>query len=268
MISASKESEVTAPDDEWPIHPDNEWPVRPDPEAEKAGPTLPGIYVPPDETAQADNATEQPKRQRDWKHTIKVYSVFAGIATLVFGFVYITDMFQGDEVGVIVTYLFLLAVGLLYIFIEEDHYVSPAYRMKLGEAKPRRALISDDQQPIIDMSTHEDRRDADDGSWPILQRNEPKPKFELYEPDKQSEQYDQYWPHSPLSEKSTVYEKVRRISWITGICLLWPLLISVLIRFANPDEQGLPEVQLIGAIACGFFFTIAYSEQLFVGGDH
>jgi hypothetical protein len=111
------------------------------------------------------------------------------------------------------------------------------------------------------MSTHEDRRDADDGSWPILQRNEPKPKFELYEPDWQ------YWPHSPLPEKSTVYEKVRRISWITGICLLWPLVISVLISISNPDEQGLPEVQLIGAIVCGFFFTIAYSEQLFIGGD-
>ena len=247
---------MTAPDDEWPIHPDNEWPVRPDPEAEKA------LYVPPDE---ADNPAEQPKTQRDWKHTIKVYSVFAGIATLVFGFVYITDMFAGDEVGVIVSYLFTLAIGLLYIFIEDEHYASPVYREKLREAKPRRALISDDQQPIIDMSTHEDGRDADDGSWPILQRNEPKPKFELYEPDKQSEQY---WPHSPLSEESTVYEKVRRVSWITGICLLWPLLISVLIRFANPDEQGLPEVQLIGAIACGFFFTIAYSEQLFIGGDH
>jgi hypothetical protein len=36
----SKESEVTAPDDEWPIHPDNEWPVRLDPEAQKA------LYVP------------------------------------------------------------------------------------------------------------------------------------------------------------------------------------------------------------------------------
>jgi len=34
------------------------------------------------------------------------------------------------------------------------------------------------------------------------------------------------------------------------------------------DQQGLPEVQLVGAIACGFFFTIAYSEQLFIGGDH
>lgn len=97
-----------------------------------------------------------------------------------------------------------------------------------------------------------------------MQRNEPKPKFELYEPDK----YDQYWPHRPLPEESTVYEKVRRISWITGICLLWPLVISVPISISNPDEQGLPEVQLIGAIVCGFFFTIAYSEQLFIGGDH
>ena len=132
--------------------PDNEWPVRPDPEAEKA------LYVPPHE---ADNPAEQPKTQRDWKHTIKVYSVFAGIATLVFGFVYITDMFAGDEVGVIVSYLFTLAIGLLYIFKEEDHYVGPDYSKKLREAKPRRALISDDQQPIIDMSTHEDRRNAD-----------------------------------------------------------------------------------------------------------
>jgi hypothetical protein len=40
---------------------------------------------------------EQPKTQRNWKHTIKVYSVFAGIATL--AFVYISDMFAGDEVG-------------------------------------------------------------------------------------------------------------------------------------------------------------------------
>lgn len=199
---------MTAPDDEWPIHPDNEWPVRPDPEAEKA------LYVPP---AEADNPAEYPKTQRDWMHTIKVYSVFAGIATLVFGFVFITDMFAGDEVGVIVSYLFTLAIGLLYIFIEEDHYVGPDYSKKLREAKPRRALISDDQQPIIDMSTHEDRHDTDDGTWPVLQRNEPKPKFELYEPDKQSEQY---WPHSPLSEESTVYEKVRRVSWITGICLV------------------------------------------------
>jgi hypothetical protein len=232
------ESIVTGPNDEWPIHPDNKWPVRPDPEAEKA------LYVPPDE---ADNPAGQPKTQRDWKHTIKVYSVFAGVATLVFGFVYITDMFAGDEVGFIVSYLVTLAIGLLYMFIEDEHY-----------AKPRRALISNDQQPIIDMSTHEDRSDADDGSWPVLQGNEPKPKFELYEPDKQ------YWPHSPLPEESTVYEKVRRISWITGICLLWPLLISVLIRISNPDEQGLP---LIGAIACGLFFTIAYSDQLFIGGD-
>ena len=69
------------------------------------------------------------------------------------------------------------------------------------------------------MSTHEDRRNADDGSWPILQRNEPKPKFELYEPDYQ------YWPHSPLPEKSTVYEKLRRLSWITGISMLWPLVL-------------------------------------------
>jgi hypothetical protein len=45
-------------------------------------------------------------------------------------------------------------------------------------------------------------------------------------------------------------------------------VISVLISISNPDEQGLPEVELIGAIVCGFFFTIAYSEQLFIGGDH
>jgi hypothetical protein len=150
--------------------------------------------------------------------------VFAGIATLVLGFVYITDMFAGDEVGVIVSYLFTLAIGLLYIFKEEDHYVGPDYSKKLRKAKPRRALISDDQY--------------------------------------------QYWPHSPLPEKSTVYEKLRRLSWIAGISMLWPLVLSVLIGFSYPDEPGLAEVQLMGAIACGFFFTIAYSEQLFIGGDH
>jgi hypothetical protein len=45
-------------------------------------------------------------------------------------------------------------------------------------------------------------------------------------------------------------------------------VISVLIGISNPDEQGLPEVQLIGAIVCGFFFLVAYGEQLFIGGDH
>jgi hypothetical protein len=167
-----------------------------------ARPTRPrgrkALYVPPDE---ADNPAEQPKTQRDWKHTIKVYSVFAGIATLVFGFVYITDMFAGDEVGVIVSYLFTLAIGLLYKFIEEDHYVGPDYSKKFREAKTRRTVISDDQQPIIDMSAHEDRHDTDDGTWPVLQNKEPKPTFDVYEPDWQ------YWPHSPLPEKSTLYER-------------------------------------------------------------
>ena len=72
----------------------------------------------------------------------------------------------------------------------------------------------------------------------------------------------------PAAQKSTVYEKLRRLSWITGISMLWPLVLSVLIGFSYPDEPGLAEVQLMGAIACGFFFTIAYSEQLFIGGDH
>jgi hypothetical protein len=252
------ESIVTGTDDEWPIHPDNEWPARPNPEAEKA------LYVPPDK---ADNPAEQPKTPRDWKHIIKAYFVFAVIATVVFGFVYITDMFAGDEVGVIVVYVVTLACGLLYILIENEND-DPDYHKKLREAKPRRALITDDQPPIIDMSTHHDRHDIDDDSWPVLQHKAPKPTFDVYDPDKQSETCDQYWPHNPLPEKSTVYEKLRRLSWITGISMLWPLVLSVLIGFSYPDEPGLAEVQLMGAIACGFFFTIAYSEQLFIGGDH
>ena len=199
-------------------------------------------------------------------------------------------MANRDEVGVIVSYLFTLAIGLLYILIEDEHY-----------AKPRRALISDDQQPIIDMSTHEDRRDADDGSWPVLQRNEPKPKFELYEtglavlaaqPAAQDEHYakprralisddqqpiidmsthedrrdadDGSWPALQRNEPKPKFElyatglavlaaqpaarkidgvrKVRRISWITGTCPLWPLLISPPIQDLKSQRATTPSV--------------------------
>ena len=226
---------MTGTDDEWPIHPDNEWPVRPDPEAEKA------LYVPPDE---ADNPAEQPKTQRDWKHTIKVYSVFAGIATLVFGFVYITDMFAGDEVGVIVSYLFTLAIGLLYIFKEEDHYVGPDYSKKLREAKPRRALITDDMQIVIDMSTHHDRT-TKDGEWPVMQRKTPEPTFEPYEPDKSEEPY---LPHVPLSEEPTYFQRIRRTSWVIGCFMLITTVFSMIIGFFYPDETAYPDVQIFFAV--------------------
>ena len=242
---------MTGTDDEWPVTPTMSGPPNPTPRPKKPS------------TSRPTRPTIRPSspRPRDWKHIIKAYSVFAVIATVVFGFVYTTDMFAGDEVGVIVVYVVTLASGLLYILIENEND-DPDYHKKLREAKPRRALITDDQPPIIDMSTHHDRHDIDDDSWPVLQHKAPKPTFDVYDPDKQ------YWPHNPLPEKSTVYEKLRRLSWITGISMLWPLVLSVLIGFSYPDEPGLAEVQLMGAIACGFFFTIAYSEQLFIGGDH
>ena len=63
-----------------------------------------------------------------------------------------------------------------------------------------------------------------------------------------------------------MFQKVRRVSWIIAMSVLAPLVISVIIGIADPDE-GFPEVQLIFAGICAFFFCIAYVEQLFTG-DH
>jgi hypothetical protein len=49
--------------------------------------------------------------------------------------------------------------------------------------------------------------------------------------------------------------------------VLAPLVISVIIGIADPTDEGFPEVQLIFAGICAFFFCIAYVEQLFTG-DH
>jgi hypothetical protein len=157
----------------------------------------------------------------------------------------------------------------------------PNKRRALREAIPRRALISDDQPPIISIRPTRDgtgptddpkptgTSDHDNDVWPVLpQKEEPKPKFDLYVPDEQSETYDEYWPHLPLPEKSTLPQKVRRLAWIAGVSLSWPLLLTILARFVYPDDPPPPEIQFFGFLACAFCFVVAYSEQLFIGGDH
>jgi hypothetical protein len=95
--------------------------------------------------------------------------------------------------------------------------------------------------------------------------SDPDQTYELYEPD---ESYDQYWPQLPLPESPTVFERVRRAAWIMMVSGLGPLILTVLVRFVSPDEPVLPEVQLYLLIGCAFCFVVAYSEQLFIGGDH
>ena len=253
---------MTERDDEWPIHPDNEWPVRPVPKPVSDKPNLPCIYVPPDETeTPASPAKTKPSRKQQYTRS----AIFTAILTAIAGFLYVTGTFEGDEAGLFGMYAFILIMGILDIFTD-DPVESKEYGKKLDAAKPRRALITDDMKDVIDMSTHHDRT-ADDGEWPVLKHEEPKPKFDPYEPDKQSDTYDQFWPHCPLPKKSTAFQKVRRISWIIGVSLLFPLVLSVPIGFADPVESGFPEVQLFFAIVSGFFIVVAYCEQLFVG-DH
>jgi hypothetical protein len=276
------ESIVTGPYDEWPIHPSDEWPIRPDPRPGAAAqPNLPRINVAPDETESAGNEASQPDKWRNMKHNIKVSSIFVGVVTLVFGFVYITDIFDGDEVWVFGAYAFVVLMGLLDIFTEEDSgHSDPAYGKKLKEAVPRRTLISDDQPPIIAIPRTTDATGPTDDSkptgtsdhddaWPVLpQEEEPKPKFDVYQPDAQSETHDEYWPHLPLPEKPTMYDRLRRISWVTGCFMLFTTLLSVVIGFTGPDESAYPAVQIFFGILSGFCFVIAYSKELFLGGDH
>ena len=72
------------------------------------------------------------------------------ILTLVFGIVFITDFFDGSELQLVGVYAFILLMGILDIFTD-DYHDSPAYKKALREAKPRRVLISDDEQPIISI---------------------------------------------------------------------------------------------------------------------
>jgi hypothetical protein len=279
------ESIVTSPNDERPTRPGDEWPIRPDPKrGDESKTTLPRIYVAPDETEETDNSTSQPVKRRSRKQTVKICSVFVGVVTLVFGFVYITDTFDGNELWVGGLYAFIIFMGLLDILTEDESEGEgndPAYKKALKEAIPRRAVISDDEPPIIPIPRTTDgtgptddpkptgTSDHDNDVWPVLpQKEEPKPKFDLYVPDEQSETHDKYLPHLPLPEKPTIYERIRRISWLTGFYLLFTLLLSVIIGFANPEESGFPEIQIFFGIICGFSFVIAYSEQLFIGGDH
>jgi hypothetical protein len=120
------------------------------------------------------------------------------------------------------------------------------------------------QSDIIDMSSHKDGQVTNDGEWPVLQQQAPKPTFDPYEPDKS---FEEYWPHLPLPEEPTLFQKVRRVSWIIGMSVLAPLVISVIIGIADPADEAFPEIQLFFSGVSAFFFCIAYIEQLFVG-DH
>jgi hypothetical protein len=247
------ESIVTSPNDEWPIQPDNEWPVRPDPEAEKA------LYVPPDEI---EAPADPPKQPRFTTRRLWLSAGYTAVTTLAMVIAFYVDLFDGDKAAIVITWLVALVLGVSSI-LHEDSDNDKAYQKRLREAKPRRSRITDDtQSDIIDMSSHKDGQVTNDGEWPVLQQQAPKPTFEPYEPDK----HEEFWPHVPLEEGATWFQKVRRVSWICGICVLVLLAISVYIGITEPDET-FPEVQLFFSGVSAFFFCIAYIEQLFVG-DH
>ena len=135
----------------------------------------------------------------------------------------------------------------------------------VARAAPRRALITDDMQSvIIDLSKHKDSQ-VPDGEWPVLKQEDLKPTFEPYAPDKSEEPY---WPHLPLSEEPTYYQRIRRITWVTGCFMLITTVFTTIITFIYPDEAGYPDVAIFFAVVSGVCFVIAYSEQLFIGGDH
>ena len=177
-------------DDEWPIHPSDEWPIRPDPkpgdtrETDHANgqtqPLLPRIYVAPDET---DPTASQPTTQRSKKSTYKI--VFFGVVTLVFGFVFITDFFDGYQPELVGVSAVALLMGIIAILPDDDHD-GTAYKKKkkkkkkkkekaLREAKRRHALISDDEQPVIPITKPIDGRISDDDVWPVLPQKGPEP---------------------------------------------------------------------------------------------
>jgi hypothetical protein len=172
------ESIVTGPNDEWPIHPSDEWPIRPDPTPAREGdhdhtpPNLPRIYVATDES---ENPSDQPSTKQSRKPQYKRSAVFTGILTLVFGIVFITDFFDGYELQLVGVYAFILLMGILDIFTD-DYHDSPAYKKALREAKPRRVLISDDEQPIISITKPIDGRISDDDVWPVLLQKDPEPE--------------------------------------------------------------------------------------------
>jgi hypothetical protein len=151
------ESIVSGPNDEWPIHPSDEWPIRPDPK--------------PGDAREMDHASGQ---VRPLLPRIKRSAVFTGILTLVFGIVFITDFFDGHEPELVGLYAFILLMGILDIFTDDDHD-SRAYKKALREAKPRRVLISDDEQPIISIAKPIDGRISDDDVWPVLPQKDPEP---------------------------------------------------------------------------------------------
>jgi hypothetical protein len=268
------ESIVTGPNDEWPIHPSDEWPIRPDPTPAREGdhdhtpPNLPRIYVAPDES---ENPSDQPSTKQSRKPQYKRSAVFTGILTLVFGIVFITDFFDGYELQLVGVYAFILLMGILDIFTDDDHD-SPAYKKALREAKPRRVLISDDEQPIISITKPIDGRISDDNVWPVLPQKDPEPSTpeptKPAKPEPAELKLEPYRPHLPLPEPSTWSQRVRRIAWILMVSLAFPLALTVLARIASPNEPGLAEVQIFGAIGCAICFFIAYFDLILLDGDN
>ena len=50
--------------------------------------------------------------------------------------------------------------------------------------------------------------------------------------------------------------------------MLITTVFTTIITFIYPDEAGYPDVAIFFAVVSGVCFVIAYSEQLFIGGDH
>lgn len=59
-------------------------------------------------------------------------------------------------------------------------------------------------------------------------------------------------------------------SWLRCalVSLAFPLALTVLARIASPNEPGLAEVQIFGAIGCAICFFIAYFDLIFLDGDN
>jgi hypothetical protein len=188
--------------------------------------------------------------------------------------VFITDFFDGYELQLVGVYAFILLIGILDIFTD-DYHDSPAYKKALREAKPRRVLISDDEQPIIVMPDYRDHRNANDDSWPVLPQKKPDNEVWPVLPSKDPEptepaelRPEPYRPHLPLPEPSTWFEKVRRFGWIMMVSQAVPLALTIPVGIANPHEAGLAEMQTLFAIGCSICFFIAYFDQLFLEGDN
>ena len=102
---------------------------------------------------------------------------------------------------------------------------------------------------------------SDDEEWPLQPNIDPTPA-----PTEPTEL--RYQPHLPLSEPSTLFDKVKRIAFIMMISQLVPLVLTLFARIASPDEPGLTTVQIILAVGCALCFFVAYFDKLFLEGDN